>query len=85
MYMDLDLRILVLLLENPFAIELSVVILVGYDCSRPNFLRICRTYAASWQLWKMPLISASESAAITFFMILLSTDIGPIGCWLSGG
>jgi hypothetical protein len=76
---------LVLLLANPSAVELSLVILVGCDCSRPNSLSICRMYAPSWSLWKRAPISASEAAAMTFFMILLSTYIAPLECWMSSG
>jgi hypothetical protein len=44
MSMALDLRILVLLVSNPSAMELSVVILVGCNCSCLISLRIRRMY-----------------------------------------
>jgi hypothetical protein len=79
------LGILVQMLANPSAVELSVFILVGSGCSRSNSLRICRVYALCWPLWQRTPISASEAAAMIYFMILLSKCIGLLGCWMSGG
>jgi hypothetical protein len=85
MYMALDRLILVWSLANPSAVELSVVMRVGWVCSLPSSLRICRMWAASCPLWKRAPVSASEADYITFFMMWLSTWIGAFGRGLSAG
>jgi hypothetical protein len=83
--MALDRLILVQSLANPPAVELSVVMRVGWVCSLSSSFRICRMWAASWPLWKRVPVSASEADDITFFMMRLSMWIGVLGWGLSAG
>ena len=76
--MALDLRFFTVPLAMPVALEFSVWIgVAGWGC--PISASVIWSIAPCLALWKRPLDSASVAEDITFFMMLLTVWMAPLG------
>ena len=76
--MDLDLRCFTVPLAIPVALELSVWMgVAGWGC--PISVSVIWSISPCLALWKRPPDLASVSEYITFFMMLLTVWMAPLG------
>ena len=76
--MALDLRCFTVPLAIPVALELSVWMgVAGWGC--PISASVIQSIAPCLALWKRPPDSASVAEDITFFMMLLTVWMAPLG------